>query len=293
MRVIYRMKTAILSMDIEDWYHLDYFRGMESDRSNSLLDGISVYRKLLAEHDIKSSFFVLGELVEANRSILLELVTEGHDLGVHGWDHKRPLTMSIEAFAEDIRRSKETLEIAIGTEVQGYRAPCCSLDRERLDQVRTAGFCYDSSRMAFEDHPLYGSLDMTDFSCISPNIYRQDDFLEFELSTLSIAGKHVPVSGGGYLRIFPWFLMRSLIKAYLKDHSIYTLYIHPFELSSKMDVPMLREARRPARMRFGLGRSSTRRKLSLLIDLLKSKSFRFTTFAALRKELLADGTYNG
>lgn len=114
------MKTAILSMDVEDWYHLDYFRGLDCDRNRSLLDGIDIYREILAQHDIRSSFFLLGELADGLRGLLRELVGEGHDLGTHGWSHVRPLTVEPADFADDLRRAKATLEDAIGMRVAGY-----------------------------------------------------------------------------------------------------------------------------------------------------------------------------
>src|SRR3989442_648447 len=41
-------RTAVLSMDVEDWYHLDYFHRPSCDASCSLLDGLDVYLELLA-----------------------------------------------------------------------------------------------------------------------------------------------------------------------------------------------------------------------------------------------------
>ena len=41
------MKSAIFTMDIEDWYHLDYFNSNQCDRKYSMLDGIDVYREIL------------------------------------------------------------------------------------------------------------------------------------------------------------------------------------------------------------------------------------------------------
>lgn len=70
------MKWAVLSMDVEDWYHLDYFDRRQCDLSRSLLDGLEVYAEFLRERNLPSSFFVLGELAES-----LELVA---DAGV-GW----------------------------------------------------------------------------------------------------------------------------------------------------------------------------------------------------------------
>ena len=58
------MKYAVLSLDIEDWYHLDYFPKNKSDLEYSMLDGLDVYREILASHNILSSYFVLGEIAQ-------------------------------------------------------------------------------------------------------------------------------------------------------------------------------------------------------------------------------------
>jgi polysaccharide deacetylase family protein (PEP-CTERM system associated) len=280
------MTVAVLSMDVEDWYHLDYFRQRDCERETSLLDGLDVYRSLLAGEGLRSSFFVVGELVGALRDGLRQLHAEGHELGVHGWNHARPLTMSPEGFAADLRRSKDALEGALGARVAGYRAPCFSLDRKRLDLVREAGFTYDSSRILFSGHPLYGTLDLGGFEPLSANIFRKGPFFEFQVSTLARFGRNIPVSGGGYLRLLPWPLMRCLVTSYLRRNELYVLYIHPFELSPRPSPPMPNDAPWAARARFRHGRRSTPGKLRRLLALLKKKGVRFTTFADLRNELL-------
>jgi polysaccharide deacetylase family protein (PEP-CTERM system associated) len=284
------VNTAVLSMDIEDWHHLDYFRDKPCDKSVSLLDGVSVYADLLAEEGIASSFFVLGELIAEHRNLLRRLEGQGHDVGVHGWEHTRPLMMTPEGFDRDIRRCKIELENVLGHAVEGYRASCFSLDRARLDLVRNAGFTYDSSRIQFGAHPLYGTLDMEGYQELAANIYRMGDFYEFQVSTLRLAGRDLPVSGGGYLRIFPWWIMGRLIRRYLKTGALYVLYIHPFELSPYGNPPFPTGVRRRVRMRFSHGRTSVAKKLKTLIQLLKQQGYRFTTFSSLRRELASAGT---
>ena len=51
-------------MDVEDWYHLDYFNREECNTKNSLLDGLEEYVQLIESQSLTSSFFVLGELAE-------------------------------------------------------------------------------------------------------------------------------------------------------------------------------------------------------------------------------------
>jgi len=274
-------RYAVLSMDVEDWYHLDYFAGLAPDRSSSLLDGLDVYLSLLERHSIRTTFFVLSELAEHLGSTLRSMAAAGHEIASHGVAHKRPLKMTVEAFADDLRQSKAQLENVVQRPVEGFRAPCFSMDRTRLKEVRKAGYTYDSSRIDFTGHPLYGSLDVDDFRTDTPGHFVQQGFHEFEVSTLPVLGKRLPVSGGGYLRIAPWAIMRPLIQSYVSTNPLYVLYIHPFELSPRPLPAAAAKLSFPQRLRCGLGRAGVARKLEKLIQLLKHDGFSFVTFRDL------------
>lgn len=276
-------RYAVLSMDVEDWYHLDYFSGLvpAAARTESMLDGLDAYLSILSGHSIRTTFFVLGELARPLAQTLRDMVAAGHEIASHGMAHQRPLRMSVASFGDDLRRSKAELEQVVQRPVAGFRAPCFSLDRRRLEAVRQAGYTYDSSRIDFAGHPLYGSLDVGDFRVASPGHVVQDGFHEFEVSTLPVLGRRVPVSGGGYLRIAPWAIMRPLIRSYLRGSPLYVLYIHPFEVSSR---PVPAEAARlswPQRLRFRTGRAGVPNKLERLVRLLQGEGFSFVTFGDL------------
>jgi polysaccharide deacetylase family protein (PEP-CTERM system associated) len=268
-------------MDVEDWYHLDYFAGLSAERSSSLLDGLDVYLSLLERHSIRTTFFVLGELAENLGGTLRAMAAAGHEIASHGVAHKRPLKMTVEEFADDLRQSKAMLENVVQRPVDGFRAPCFSMDRPRLEEVRNAGYSYDSSRIDFTGHPLYGSLDVADFDAVSPGHSVQHGFHEFEVSTLPVLGKRLPVSGGGYLRIAPWAIMRPLIQSYVNRNPLYVFYIHPFELSRRPLPAAAAKLAFPQRLRFGLGRAGVARKLGKLVRLLKDDGFSFVTFRDL------------
>jgi len=268
-------------MDVEDWYHLDYFSGLTPDHSSSMLDGLDVYLSLLERHSIRTTFFVVSELAETLGGTLRAMAAAGHEIASHGVAHKRPLKMTVGEFADDLRQSKATLENVVQQSVEGFRAPCFSMDRPRLEEVRNAGYTYDSSRIDFTGHPLYGSLDVADFDAVSPGHAVQRGFHEFEVSTLPVLGKRLPVSGGGYLRIAPWAVMRPLIQWYVDRNPLYVLYIHPFELSLQPQPTAAAKLSLPQRLRFGLGRAGVARKLDKLVRLLKSDGFSFVTFRDL------------
>lgn len=279
------MRQAVISLDVEDWYHLDYFDRRDCDTSNSLLDGLDVYVELLDSLSIPSSFFVLGEIAERKPEFFKDLVKAGHDVGSHGWNHIRPLTMGVEEFRADLLRSLSVMKEINGDRDFGYRAPCFSLDRERLDIVKDCGFAYDSSRIEFGSHPLYGSIDMQGYEKISNGVYRQEDFMEFEATTIPFFGKHLPISGGGYLRLVPWLLMKMLISRYLRSNDLYVLYIHPFELS-RLRVPETPKSTPTlTKIRYAHGRSGVAKKLKKLIQLLRSNGYTFTTFSDIKKEI--------
>tara|TARA_B100000029_G_scaffold509555_1_gene599029 strand:- start:1791 stop:2699 length:909 start_codon:yes stop_codon:yes gene_type:complete len=277
------MKYAILSMDIEDWYHLDYFNQDDCDKNYSMLDGIDVFRQILSSYNIKGNFFVVGELARSYKNLINELILDCHDIGYHSWSHIRPLTLSTSDYYESLVNSKKDFENIIGKQVLGYRAPCFSMDRERLNIVKDVNFRFDSSLISFSKHSLYGNINMDGFDMISPNIYLMDEFIEFEVSTHNVFGKNIPVSGGGYLRIFPWQVMSQLVRQYLRENELYTMYIHPFELSRKNNPKFPKSTQWYNKIRFKYGRHNTIKKLDLLIKLILDEGYSIITFTELIK----------
>ena len=65
-------KYAVISMDVEDWYH-SYFPEMDVDRSESLLDGLDVALDIMDQKNIKGSFFVVGEIADQLADTVISL----------------------------------------------------------------------------------------------------------------------------------------------------------------------------------------------------------------------------
>ena len=279
------MKTAVLSMDVEDWFHLDYFRDKECDTSYSMLDGVAEYLAILDKYQLKSTFFVLGEVMAANPGLVDSLIEGGHDVGSHGWRHIRPVELDLNTFSSDLQRSMEELRKKASTSVLGFRAPCFGMKREQLNEVAKIGFSYDSSLIDFGAHPLYERIDMHGFQTARPSMYSLNNFVEFEVTTSKIFGRSVPISGGGYLRLLPWFVTKNLLLKYLDAHSFYCLYIHPFELSASGLPPIPANVSRSTALRFSGGHSSVAWKLEKVIQLLLDCGYRIKTFADVYLEI--------
>ncbi len=275
-----KKKYAILSMDVEDWHQLYYFLG-KADTSYSMLDGFENYVELLNRAGVKTTFFILSSVAEQVKSTIKYAVSCGHEIACHGKNHTRPIELSLEDFENELIEAKARLEDISGTPVIGYRAPCYGIDNERYEIVKKVGFKYSSSKMDVKGHPLYGELNLEEFSNPMQGIYTKDGMVEFALSTQKFLGKNIAVSGGGWIRLLPWKpLMKPLLNTYLKDAETYTLYIHPFELSKvpMPDVPGTGFLTN-LRARRGLGKQEPR--IEELIGMLRDRDFEFATFGEL------------
>ena len=101
-----------------------------------MLDGVEKFCEILQNFNIPSNFFIVGEIAKQKRRLLDTINIEDNDIASHGWDHKRPIMLNISKFTDDLKRSKHTLEDILGRPVEGYRAPCFSIDRQRLEKVK-------------------------------------------------------------------------------------------------------------------------------------------------------------
>lgn len=276
-------KIALLSMDVEEWFHLDYIS--EKDSDVSALDGLDRFLKLAAKYDVPTTLFTLTGLIKVVKDRLILAAKSGHEIALHGTEHKRPLLMSLDEFENDCLEGIRVIKEELGIVPVGYRASCFSLDRERLNILKDKiGMQYDSSRINFDNHPLYGSINMSGFKKKSECYYSSAEFSEFEMPTVDIFGNKLPISGGGYLRLLPWWFMSFLIKRYLRKHDLFSIYIHPFEMSSET-LPKVSELDNKTNFRFRHNIKNVPSKMEKLIKLLKQEGYMFMTYKQAHKYL--------
>jgi peptidoglycan/xylan/chitin deacetylase (PgdA/CDA1 family) len=142
-----------LTVDVEEWYHTCLVPGYVHPEARPPLSKeldwlLPELLDMLAEDGCTATFFVLGEVAEAQPRFVRRITEAGHEIGSHGYLHLRATERSLRAFAADLRRSKDLLEDLLGQPVLGFRAPewsLRSLGNARLPLVAEAGFLYDSS----------------------------------------------------------------------------------------------------------------------------------------------------
>ncbi|MBS1986211.1 MAG: polysaccharide deacetylase family protein [Bdellovibrionales bacterium] len=76
---------------------------------------------LLARHQQKASFFVLMHKARRSPQLVKRMVAEGHTVGLHGEDHRKPFFKTQSALARSLGTAKAELEAMIGQPVTLYR----------------------------------------------------------------------------------------------------------------------------------------------------------------------------
>lgn len=79
---------------------------------------------ILAEYDVKATFFVVGSEDEEAQALYRRIVDEGHTLGMRSYSNKYSVIyQSEEAFEEDYMKLRDYLHEVTGTEPRYYRFP--------------------------------------------------------------------------------------------------------------------------------------------------------------------------
>jgi peptidoglycan/xylan/chitin deacetylase (PgdA/CDA1 family) len=273
-------KIAVFSIDVEEWYHLEYFKNSKTDKKKSVMDGLHTFIKIVDKHNIKASFFIVGELIQTLKKTIKKLDIEGHDIGLHSYFHKRPVVQNINEFIKDTKDTISEMKSILPNNSFGYRSPCFAIDRERLDEVIKLGIQYDASKITQKEHPLYVNLDLDGFEKQERDIYKKDFFKVFEVSTIKFLGVNIPIAGGGYLRIIPWPIYIWLLKKYLKESTFINFFIHPFELSS-MNFDLPENTPYLTKFRYNYKRNKVEKRLNMIIELLKENDYNFKTFSQI------------
>lgn len=264
-----------MTVDVEDYFHVSAFEkvidpldwGSLSVRvetnTNRLLD-------LFQQKNVKCTFFTLGWVAQKCPMLIRRIVAEGHELASHGQNHRRATQMTRSDFKADLLESKDILEQVSGVGVNGYRAPSFSICESNTwvyEYLHDAGFVYSSSTYPIE-HDLYGVPSWPRFKHLRP-----EGIIEIPVPTLDEKGKNVGIGGGGYFRLFPYWLSKKRISKFLSSEKHpYSFYFHPWEIDASQ--PKVKGAPFKSKLRHYTNLSSMEKKLDKL-----TSDFAWTTMA--------------
>lgn len=94
---------------------------------------------LLDRRDVRSTFFLLGQHVAANASLVAEMAAAGHELAVHGWDHRPLVAKRPFALHDEVRRTRQQIEDITGSPISHFRPPYGWMTTEGVLAARREG----------------------------------------------------------------------------------------------------------------------------------------------------------
>ena len=277
-----KKKYAVFTMDVERFADTECIQNLGVPVNADMLDGFDEYMKIMDRHGIKNTLFTIGELAPKIADRLRPCLASGHDLAMHSYNHTPPLQEPLEHFREEIRRAKDRMTELFGVEVSGFRAPCFSMDDDRLEVLRELGFRYDSSYLNYYPAKHTRKLRMHGFRQLRQSIFGRDGFYEFGLSTGNVMGIPFPVSGGGYVRLTPWWFIGPMIRRHIRKNDYYVFYLHPFELTREK-VPFFRKLRGYDKFYIRGGIRGYGRRVERIIGMLRRYGYEFVTFDQLTR----------
>jgi len=225
----------VFSVDLEDYFHPTevHYRPEEWGRLAPRIDiGTNFLLDLLAEHNARATFFVLGWVAENHPGLVRRIAEAGHEIGCHSFRHRLVFDLTPSEFREDTRGAIRSIQDACGVRPRIYRAPSYSIVTRSLwalDVLAELGFTHDSSIYPIV-HDRYG---IPGFPRHAHTIETTSGpIIEVPIATALLSASHVtPVGGGAYLRLFRYrYTAAGLRKINNIEGQPACVYVHPWEV---------------------------------------------------------------
>ena len=228
----------ILTFDVEEWFHLldnsstrsaEQWKNFEV-RIHENMDRIF---RILDDTNTRATFFIIGWIARTYPEVV-KRIAEKYEIGSHTMNHQLVWQQNKDEFRQDVDSSIKLLEDITGKSVRCFRAPGFSIRESEAWAFETLvdlGIEIDCS--VFPAHHAHGG--MPSYGKGEPAILKRHGRIlkEFPISTKELGGRHLIYSGGGYFRLFPYWL----IKKWAKEDKDYLLsYIHPRDLDAGQPV---------------------------------------------------------
>lgn len=225
-----------MTVDVEDYFQVSAFdqyvsRDQWPQFESRVEQNTERLLRVFADADVHATFFILGWVAERFPGLVRVIAEQGHELASHGYGHGLVYSSTPEAFREDIRRASAAIHAAAGIEVAGYRAPSFSVTNRSmwaLDVLVEEGYEYDASIYPIR-HDRYGVPDWP--RQISRVTRPSGQLWELPGTTVRVGGQNLPLGGGGYFRLLPyWWTRRGIRYVNTVEHQPAMFYLHPWEV---------------------------------------------------------------
>lgn len=126
------IRKSALTVDVEDGINIGMrdLMGKQIAPTRRVVTNTKKVMELFSRHDVKGTFFVLGQVAEHYPELVKEIDAAGHEIGVHGYDHYQFYRMDFEFAYDQLARARKLLQDLTGQPVEGHRATAFSINRQ-------------------------------------------------------------------------------------------------------------------------------------------------------------------
>ena len=116
----------LLGIDFEDWYHPQLVQPFVKNLKHEpkMYQGIEKIIDLLRKTETTATFFMVGELLEKNPSMIDLIIENDHEIGFHTMTHSNLNNLTKEKFLEEL----DSFYILTNGKSNGFRAPTFSIN---------------------------------------------------------------------------------------------------------------------------------------------------------------------
>jgi polysaccharide deacetylase family protein (PEP-CTERM system associated) len=229
-----------MTVDVECWFHAYNLKEQVPPSTwhlqpTRVQGNVKKILDLFRANDTKATFFVLGWVADHFPDVVKMIDADGHEIATHGYYHNLITNMTPSQFEEDLEKSLLAIGKHTRQKIIGHRASNFTIVESTLwalEILAKYGIEYDSSIFPIK-RERYG---------ISRYPNRLPHMMEFAnggrlkevpLSTLGLGNKLLPISGGGYLRLYPY----RVTDRYIEQKNLRGLpamvYFHPWEMDTE------------------------------------------------------------
>ncbi len=231
------MRSATISIDWEDFGQLHgvyHGHGQTEPVGGAIERQTGIILDMLDEAGVKATFFVLGMLAADRPQLVRDIRLRGHEIGLHGHRHVMMSELPLAQARQDLETCYKVVTDILGEKVHGYRAPFFSIDASSfpmLDAMAEIGLTYDSSIFP-KKMSRYGVEGFEEEDCLY-SLPGGGEIVELPLTVSHYLGSTWPVSGGGYIRLMPRFLVDRVFHDLRTSGKSAMIYMHPYEFDSR------------------------------------------------------------
>jgi len=243
------MQQILLTFDLEYWFESlsiqKYLQGNEQDKIENFINNLI---KLLQENNSTATFFVTEKVLNNEPELIKKINNNQHEIAIHSLDHKPLWDKNREDFDKELKILINKIEKLINKKPIGHRAVNFSLDKTTswtLKALNNNNFKYDSSIFPFKFPSFLKLIFGKNVYGNNLNLYvpykinfkdltedTNSNLRELPISIFHLGKIKLPLTGGIYVRMIPWFIFKFLLNWKLKKE-LACVHFHTFDFAEK------------------------------------------------------------